>query len=298
MFVPCIVGRKLCGLVACKQFRSGHEEEPRRNPTTQKSGDSSARQELFMTSISSGSYQNTYQTNLQKQLFNRIDTNSDGKVTKDEFTSGHPKDVSESQASALFDKLDKKKTGSLSESDLANTGPPPNIGGLDTNTLASLLQGQQQDQSSDNGGQDDHFSDLFAKIDSDGSGSVSKKEFVSSRPKGVSEDQASSLYDKIDSTGSDALTADQLKTGLEANSPVGGSPPPSKTESSNSSSNIQSLIDALQSVNDDEKGNTNANSTVKSATTTIDNFLKALKSYSSTADYTSNLDATSLLASA
>lgn len=59
----------------------------------------------------------------------------------------------------------------------------------------------------------------FTRMDSDGSGTISKDEFVAARPKEVSADQASTLYDKIDSSGTNALTEDQLNKGLAANRP-------------------------------------------------------------------------------
>lgn len=265
-----------------------------------------------MTSISSSSYQTSYQTNIQKQLFKKIDTNGDGQVTKDEFVSGRPKDVNESQASGLFDTIDKKKTGSLSESDFADAAPPQqNSGGLDQNLLAALLQGQDQSNttntnSSNDNGSDDRFADLFGKTDTDKNGTISKNEFVQARPKGVTEEQAGSLYAKIDSTGSNALTSDQLKAGLDANRPAGGperhhAAQNTSDSASSSATDIQSLISALKTVLDDEKKNSSTTSSTansSSATATVEKFFKALKSYSISADYSNSTDATSLLATA
>ncbi|MBX5156723.1 MULTISPECIES: EF-hand domain-containing protein [unclassified Rhizobium] len=47
-------------------------------------------------------------------LLSDLDTNGDGLVTLDEFMAGRPDDVTESQASQLFDLLDTSGTGSLS----------------------------------------------------------------------------------------------------------------------------------------------------------------------------------------
>ncbi|WHO75631.1 EF-hand domain-containing protein [Rhizobium sp. BT03] len=47
-------------------------------------------------------------------LLSDLDTNGDGLVTLDEFMAGRPEDVTESQASQLFDLLDATGTGSLS----------------------------------------------------------------------------------------------------------------------------------------------------------------------------------------
>ncbi|MBA1344995.1 EF-hand domain-containing protein [Rhizobium sp. WYCCWR 11146] len=49
-----------------------------------------------------------------QSLLSDLDTNGDGLVTLDEFMAGKPEDVTESQASQLFDLLDTSDTGSLS----------------------------------------------------------------------------------------------------------------------------------------------------------------------------------------
>jgi Ca2+-binding EF-hand superfamily protein len=58
---------------------------------------------------------------------------------------------------------------------------------------------------------------LFSKLDTDQSGTLSQDEFVSGRPKNVSEAQATSLYSKIDSSGSGAVSEDQFDQGMASN---------------------------------------------------------------------------------
>jgi Ca2+-binding EF-hand superfamily protein len=253
-----------------------------------------------MTSINS-STQSAYLANIQKQAFNRIDANGDGKVTKDEFVKGRPDDVSASKAGNLFDKLDKNKTGSLSESDLSAAAPPTN-GGLDPSLIAALLQGQDQNTTNttpDTSSGDDHFADFFKSTDTDKNGKVSKEEFVKARPQEVSEKQASDLFDKIDKSASGEVTADQLKTGIQANRPS----PPSQTGSSDGSSSsddpIQALIDALNKTTKETSTKQSTSSTTNSkGTAALEAFLNAVKSYSTTANYTKSSDATALLATA
>ncbi|MGG6895938.1 MULTISPECIES: EF-hand domain-containing protein [Rhizobium] len=57
------------------------------------------------------------------QLFARLDTNQDGKITQSEFVAGRPKDMSESDAENLFKSIDRQNSGSLTKDQFA--------GGLD-----------------------------------------------------------------------------------------------------------------------------------------------------------------------
>ena len=57
---------------------------------------------------------------------------------------------------------------------------------------------------------------LFAKIDVNGDGSVTRDEFVSSRPKGVSETQAGELFTTLDTGGTGSLTQTQFSQGMAA----------------------------------------------------------------------------------
>lgn len=73
-------------------------------------------------------------------------------------------------------------------------------------------------------------SELFAKLDSDGDGKVTRDEFVASRPDDVSEEDAGKLYDKIaeksGGDGTDGLSQEQFATGLKsAGPPAGGGAP-------------------------------------------------------------------------
>lgn len=106
---------------------------------------------------------------------------------------------------------------------------------------------------------------LFAKIDADGDGKVTKDEFVASRPKDISEDQAAELYAKIDSEGTGALTEDQLKAGLDANRPP---PPPelSGGSASLSSDTLSALLEVLQQQS--ESSESDASTTTASTDTT------------------------------
>ncbi|MES2297510.1 MAG: EF-hand domain-containing protein [Pseudomonadota bacterium] len=70
------------------------------------------------------------------KVFGDLDTNKDGKLTKDEFVTGlASKGVSANDATKQFDTIDKNKSGSITQSDLESAiksgsfGPPRPAGG-------------------------------------------------------------------------------------------------------------------------------------------------------------------------
>ena len=65
-------------------------------------------------------------------MFKKLDTNGDGKVTKDEFVAGKPDNVSADQAGALYDSLAQGKTGGLTQDEFTSAmkaQKPPGGGG-------------------------------------------------------------------------------------------------------------------------------------------------------------------------
>ena len=81
------------------------------------------------------------------KLFDSLDTNGDGTVSKDEFVAGAPQGVSADQAGAFFDKISNGNGDSLTKdqfvSGLQNAGPPDQSGGTAT---AGSDPGQLLDQ--------------------------------------------------------------------------------------------------------------------------------------------------------
>ena len=143
-----------------------------------------------------------------RSLFAKIDGNGDGKVTRSEFVSGAPADVSATDAGTLFDTLDQQQAGALSESDLASAFQQ-----LSSVAQSLLIQLQGGPQGPSSGG---FGADLLAKLDTDGDGKVSRDEFVAGRPDGASEDQAGALFDQIAGNNTGALTQQQLVDGLQS----------------------------------------------------------------------------------
>ncbi|MEO5335453.1 MAG: EF-hand domain-containing protein [Magnetospirillum sp. WYHS-4] len=151
-----------------------------------------------------------------RNLFSRIDTDGDGKVTRDEFVSGAPDADSSEKAGQLFDTLDPQGTGALTENDLLGAFQQ-----MHSQMQAALIQ-QQEDK-----GPPDP-SRFFDSLDDDGDGDVSREEFVAGRPEGVSEEDANAFFDELDAEGTGSLTKEQFTEAMKdaAPPPMAGGPPP------------------------------------------------------------------------
>ncbi|CUW40725.1 conserved protein of unknown function(containing EF-hand-like domain,202-221) [Magnetospirillum sp. XM-1] len=205
-----------------------------------------------------------------EEMFEDLDADADGTVSRDEFVSGRPDDVSEEQAGAFFDKIASaagadSATG-LSQDQLASglqaMGPPPppdsesssETGSTDNQLINQLLAMLQQSSASGSSQAPDP-SKMFEDLDSDGDGTVTKSEFVAGRPGEVSEDQAGSFYDKITSVaGADSasgLSQDQLAEGMKKAGPpdqaAASQTASTQTSSSNDDLLLQELLKAIGS---------------------------------------------------
>jgi Ca2+-binding EF-hand superfamily protein len=192
-----------------------------------------------------------------EDLLEKIDTNSDGSVSADEFISNRPEDVTEDKAKQLWRMLDASNNGSMTRSqfvdamDSQEPSPGPPAGGAsdiasatdssdsssDAASAANELMkallavvkqyssttGQSGFAASDKKGPS--LSDLFSKIDTDEDGSVSAEEFVSNRPEGVSEEQAKEMWGQLDTENSGSLTESQFMSAMEKLQPPPGRPP-------------------------------------------------------------------------
>ena len=170
------------------------------------------------------------QASIQKNFFNKIDSNSDGKISREEFIAGRPKNVSESQANERYSKIDTKGTNAITLDDLAKelekngpSGRKPlsaddSTGNLSSDLLASLISLLQQvgSNSSDSDIHSDFSKELFGKIDTNKDGKISRNEFIAGRPRGLSESQASDLFSKLDTDNKGSIDASQFDKGLKS----------------------------------------------------------------------------------
>ncbi len=211
-----------------------------------------------MTSISSLSGSSQL-AQLRESLATKLDTDGDGKISKDEFVAGRPKDVSESDSAALYAKIDKDGTGALTADQLqagldANRpNPAGGSAGLSSDLVAALIDILDKTKTDGTGASGDatgtapSSQDLFSKLDSDGDGKVSKAEFLAGRPDGVSEDQATSLFDSIDTEQTGSIGADQFAAAQPQGGPPPG-PPPARNSASASDGTDSISADTLNAL--------------------------------------------------
>ena len=198
-------------------------------------------------------------------LFEKLDTDGDGAVSREEFVAGRPDDVSEEQASGLFDKLFGEDAGSVdSETFVAGMQqPPPPPGG--------------------GGGSGGGSDEMYDALDTNQDGVVSRDEFLAGRPDGVSEEEATALFESLAGEDADSITAEQFAQGMQ-----GPPPPESSSESglAGLSEDEQELLDkllaALQGNDDSGSAATGSgNSAMQQLIAAIDAYAKSQQSATS-----------------
>lgn len=189
------------------------------------------------------------------EMFNKIDSNSDGGIDKTEFsvlaqqmaaTTGTSSNSSTGTGTTqgvdnVFSTYDTNGDGILSADELdaymkANPPPPDAMGGF---MGAMNAQGMKK-----------HQDEMFSKLDSNSDGSIDKTEFASLTKK-ISEDTGNALdvdsvFSTYDTDGDSKLSKDELNSYMEANRP----PMPMQNATSAYSANsgtdqISSLLEYL-----------------------------------------------------
>lgn len=223
---------------------------------------------------------------VHEKLLKKVDANGDGSVSKEEFVSSRPRDVSEEDANDMWSKLDSIGKGSLTGSEflaaMSIQGPPPGVAqgptsgesgergspGISTpatdSATSELLQAlleailnyaehSSNESSKTPSDASQRFSDLFAKLDTNADGSVSKDEFVSNRPRGVSEELASDMWSRLDTSGSGSLTEAQFVSAMSTQELPLGPPPAESLKTTDSSTTptasnelVQALLEAVR----------------------------------------------------
>jgi Ca2+-binding EF-hand superfamily protein len=210
--------------------------------------------EGWMSSVSSASSSNTAYYASQRNLFSKLDADENGKLSKDEFVAGRPKDVSEEQASQLYSKIDSSSTGAVTEDEFAEgmEDSRPGLGieaQLSGDAMAVLMQLSQQGGMMSSGGgmgAPPSASDIYAEIDADGDGSVTKAEFISGRPDEMTEEDAEALYATIDTESTGSITEEQFADSL----PSAGGPPPGGMPPGGGAESTEEIYDALDTNKD------------------------------------------------
>jgi Ca2+-binding EF-hand superfamily protein len=157
---------------------------------------------------------------LQQILFNQIDLNGDGSVSKTELEQSVGNAGGTTQAAdALYSVLDPNNSGGFGEQQLAQVLP----GSAFSDQVQGQLIGYQAQGwpcacGTPPGGQ--LARSLFAQIDSNGDGSITQSELEQAVTNaGGSKDAADALYAKLDPNGTGSVSEQQFAQALSQSSP-------------------------------------------------------------------------------
>ena len=162
--------------------------------------------------------------------FDRVDTNGDGAISLEEFTaamSNLPASADNSADSAgssatgdLFNQIDTDGDGAISKDEASAFRSK-----ISAQIQAMLLLAQEQNGANTaatvNAGVSGPTADsIFAKLDTDGNGSISKDEFTAAfnnrtHRSDASGDRAAKLFDKIDTDSDGSISPDENQAFME-----------------------------------------------------------------------------------
>lgn len=165
----------------------------------------------MMSGIGSTSSNSAYLS----RMLSRLDSDTSGSISKDEFVAGRPEGSSADQSGKLYDALDSSGTGAMSLSGLSSAFQQ-----MSSQMQATMLQAQE------GRGQGHGADKMFSELDSNGDASLSKEEFLAGKPEEVSDAQAESLWTKIAGDEADSVSQQQFAEGIKAAGPPPGGPPP------------------------------------------------------------------------
>lgn len=164
-----------------------------------------------MTSLSGiGGGMAAYQSQLAQNLFNRIDSDGTGSITKSELESAVTSaGGTTAAADALYADLDPNDTGSVSESQFTSTIQSL----LDPQMGASLIAAQESAQSGASGG--DFISQLFSQLDGNGDGTLTQAELEQAvTSNGGTQASADALWAQLDPSGASSIDEQQFAANL------------------------------------------------------------------------------------
>lgn len=205
-----------------------------------------------LSGIGPGGYNPYALQQYQQNLFNQIDTNGDGSISKTELEQAVTADGGTTQAAdALYAQLDPNNTGSVSEQQFAQAFPGPSFSGQ---TQAQLIgyQAQGWPGSATAGPGGGLAQSLFSQIDTNGTGSITQTELEQAvTAAGGTTQAADALYAQLDPNNTGSVSEQQFAQGLSQILPhhhghhhEGGAEAADSTNSNSANGALASLFDA------------------------------------------------------
>jgi Ca2+-binding EF-hand superfamily protein len=151
----------------------------------------------------------------QQNLFNQIDLSGDGSVSKSELEQAVAKAGGNTKAAdALYSALDPNGSGGISEQQFAQALPGSGFSDqMQAQMIGYQAQGWPGASSTQPG--DGLVQNLFSQIDGNGDGTISKSELETAVTKaGGSKQGADALYAKLDPNGTGSVSAQQFAQSL------------------------------------------------------------------------------------
>ncbi|QWR76544.1 EF-hand domain-containing protein [Candidatus Magnetomonas plexicatena] len=156
-------------------------------------------------------------SNMATRMMKDLDKNGDKNIDKSEFTAGlTAKGVSADDAAKLFDKIDTKGTGKITQSDIETSLKAS--GGSAMRSVSGMGSAGGFDPSK-------MATRMMKDFDKNGDNTLDKSEFTAGlTAKGVSADDAAKLFDKIDTKGTGKITQSDIETSLKTSGGKGAPP--------------------------------------------------------------------------
>jgi Ca2+-binding EF-hand superfamily protein len=200
----------------------------------------------------------------------KMDTDKNGSISKSEFSaimstaSASQSTSSTSGNDDLFNSMDANGDGSIDSSESESY-----LKKIQEEMLSLFNSTQASSQMPSPPPADDKGEDMFTKMDTDSSGSVSKSEFEAFMAKrGMSQEKADSIFAKVDTDGNGEISKSEHEAQMEKMKEQRQAKASTATTSSDF---IQTLLDAIKA------NATNSNSD-ESSTTAINQLLSQLQS--------------------
>jgi Ca2+-binding EF-hand superfamily protein len=228
---------------------------------------------------------------LQNKAFKSADSNSDGSISSDEFTSfiDSSAEAAGNDISSLFKSFDSNGDGTLS-SDEMNSGMKSLYSQMES-TMNQMRFGSSQTDTRSGASGKTHghhhggMKEMFSKADSSGDGSVDSTEFSDFLSQGPLANlvNAEDAFKKYDANNDGKLSSDEFKAGMKDLMASMPPPPPpsasnSKSSSSSSSSSSSTSSDSIISLLDSD-GNGVIDSTELSSSLSNADVQKKLAAY-------------------